>query len=61
MIILKISGPDGQECYKLHPDLKRESELKSELLGKYPDDTEITIEENGIEIDKLRLEDLFKR
>jgi hypothetical protein len=49
------------EIYKLHADTKRQTDLKHELLSKYPDETKVRITDKGKLIDELKLEDLFTK
>lgn len=45
--------------YRLHSDFKRQDKLKRELLSRYKETDEVVITEKGVEIDRMKLADLF--
>lgn len=49
------------DIYKLYSDFKRYQKLKFELLSKYKESDEVVIYDKGIEIDRLKLTELFKK
>jgi hypothetical protein len=56
MLILIIESDE----YKLHGSYKKQKELIYELLSRYSDETIVTItDEDGIELEKTQLQDLF--
>lgn len=59
MLRIEIKYKDEIEYYRLHSDIKKQMDLKRELLSRYPDDTEIRITDKGKLIEVLKLGDLF--
>jgi len=55
MLFLSING----DYFKLHDDIKSQEKLKRELLSRYKDSDIVVFEDNGFEIDRCTIEDLY--
>jgi hypothetical protein len=61
MLHIEIETKEGIEYYRLHSDIKKQMDLKRELLSRYSDNTVIKITDNGKETETLKLGDLFTK
>jgi hypothetical protein len=59
MIILQIHTDSGTEFWKLPKDFKKFNKVKHEILSRYPGTSEVVSVENGIEVDRCKLNELF--
>jgi hypothetical protein len=61
VIILHIHTDSGTDEWKLPKDFKKFNKVKHEILSWYPGTSEVVSVENGIEVDRCKLEDIFNR
>jgi hypothetical protein len=58
-LYIEIQKDGETEVFKLYSDIKRQMNLKTELLSKFSKYQKITITGKGVEPETLLLEDLF--
>lgn len=56
MLILLINGDE----FKLSSDIKKQMQLKRELLSRYRPDDKVTIQAKGKTIDECKIDELFE-